>query len=125
MLAQARVEATVPTTRLDTAREFYEGTLGLPAAGPEGPGPAMLFECGGETRLLVYERPSTGVPSHTLAHFQVDDVEAEVAELRGRGVKFEEYDMPGLKTVDGVATVDDFKAAWFKDPDGNIIGIHN
>ena len=126
MLADARVEATVPTADLERSREFYEGVLGLRPAGEDLPGPTVLFECGGDTRLLVYERPPTGsTPAHTLAHFVVDDVPAAVAELRSRGVRFEEYDFPELKTIDGVATIGDLQTAWFKDPDDNIIAVHN
>ena len=72
--------------------------------------------------LLVYERPAVKV-EHTQAGFWVKDVEAEVKELRGKGVKFEEYDMPGIKTVNDIADFDGVKAAWFKDPDGNILAI--
>jgi len=132
MLADARVEATVPTVDLDRAREFYEARLGLRPAGTRwatpgaiAPGREVLYECGAATRLLLYERPSAGHAEHTLAHFTVADVEAAVDELRGRGVTFEEYDLPNIKTVEGVARAGNLKAAWFKDPDGNVIGIHN
>jgi len=97
MLADARVEATVPTVDLDRAREFYEARLGLRPAGTRwatpgaiAPGREVLYECGAATRLLLYERPSAGHTEHTLAHFTVADVEAAVDELRGRGVTFEE-----------------------------------
>jgi catechol 2,3-dioxygenase-like lactoylglutathione lyase family enzyme len=124
VLSDARVDATIPTTDLARAREFYGGTLGLrPADGP-GRGRELVYECGGGTRLLVYERPSAGTAEHTLAHFIVADLEAAVQELRGRGIEFEEYDLPHITTVNGIATFDDFRAAWFRDPDGNIIGLN-
>jgi hypothetical protein len=72
----------------------------------------------------VYERPSAGTAEHTLAHFAVADLGATVRELRERGVQFEEYDRPDIRTVEGIATFEDFRAAWFKDPDGNIIGLN-
>jgi catechol 2,3-dioxygenase-like lactoylglutathione lyase family enzyme len=124
MLAESRVEATVPTTDVGRAREFYEGTLGLPYRGSMGPAD-MLFECGGGSRLVVYERGSTGDPEHTLVHFIVDDVAATVAGLRERGVRFEEYDLPEIRTVDGIASAGDHHIAWFKDPDGNVLGVHD
>jgi catechol 2,3-dioxygenase-like lactoylglutathione lyase family enzyme len=124
MLGDARIDATIPTTDLDRAREFYAGTLGLPAANRPARGRELVFECGGGTRLLVYERPTAGTAEHTLAHFVVEDLDATVRHLRERGVEFEEYDLPEIRTVEGIATFDDFRAAWFKDPDGNIIGLN-
>jgi catechol 2,3-dioxygenase-like lactoylglutathione lyase family enzyme len=125
MLGDARVEATVPALDLDRARRFYEERLGLTPAGSRNPGHDLVFDCGGDTRLFVYERPLTAGTGQTLAHFVVDDVGATVAKLRGRGVEFEDYDLPELKTVDGVATMGDSQFAWFKDVDGNVIGIHD
>jgi catechol 2,3-dioxygenase-like lactoylglutathione lyase family enzyme len=125
MLADARVEATVPSTDLRRSREFYEGVLGLPPSAGHSPGVEVLYECAGGTRLLVYERGGSILPAHTSAHFVVEDVEATVAELRGRGVRFEDYDLPEFTTRDGVATIGDLKFAWFKDPDLNVIGIHD
>jgi catechol 2,3-dioxygenase-like lactoylglutathione lyase family enzyme len=124
VLGDARIDATIPTTDLDRAREFYEGTLGLHPADQPARGRELVYECGGGTRLLVYERASAGTAEHTLAHFIVADLEAAVHELRGRGVVFEEYDLPHITTVNGIATFDDFRAAWFRDPDGNIIGLN-
>jgi catechol 2,3-dioxygenase-like lactoylglutathione lyase family enzyme len=124
MLGVTRVDATVPTTDLDRARDFYGGTLGLRPSQRPTAGREAVYECGEGTRLLVYERPSAGTAEHTLAHFIVADLDATVQELRGRGVTFEEYDLPEIKTVDGIATFDDFRAAWFRDPDGNIIALN-
>jgi catechol 2,3-dioxygenase-like lactoylglutathione lyase family enzyme len=124
MLADARIDATIPTTDLDRARAFYGGTLALRPADRPARGRELVYECGGGTRLLVYERPSAGTAEHTLAHFAVADLDATVKELRRRGVTFEEYDRPDITTVEGIATFDDFRAAWFRDPDGNIIGLN-
>jgi catechol 2,3-dioxygenase-like lactoylglutathione lyase family enzyme len=125
MLTDARVEATVPALDLNRARRFYEEKLGLRAIGPHTGHGDLVFECGGGTRLLVYERPITSGAGHTLAHFVVDDVAATVGELRERGVDFEDYDVPGVKTVGGIATAGGRAFAWFKDIDGNIIGLHD
>jgi catechol 2,3-dioxygenase-like lactoylglutathione lyase family enzyme len=124
MLGDARIDATIPTTDLDRAREFYGGTLGLLPSDRPARGRELMYECGGGTSLIVYERPSAGTAEHTLAHFVVADLDATVQDLRGRGVKFEEYDLPEITTVEGIATFADFRAAWFKDPDGNIIGLN-
>jgi catechol 2,3-dioxygenase-like lactoylglutathione lyase family enzyme len=125
MLAEARVTAIVPTTDLDRAREFYEGTLGLRDPERMSPAPELVYRCGGDTRLQVYQRESAGDAEHTLATWQVDDVPAMVEELRGRGVRFEDYDFPEFKTENGIVTDGDFQAAWFKDPDGNILCLHS
>jgi catechol 2,3-dioxygenase-like lactoylglutathione lyase family enzyme len=125
MLAEARVEAAVPTSKLSRGREFYEGLLGLEPAGAHTPNVDVIYECAGGTRLLVYEHPGTVRPARTAAHFVVDDVPATVRELRGRGLRFDDYDLPELKTVDGVATVGELRFAWFRDPDNNVIGIHD
>jgi catechol 2,3-dioxygenase-like lactoylglutathione lyase family enzyme len=125
MLAEARVEAVVPTTDLKRARTFYEDVVGLTADGSHASDAEVAYPLGGSSKLVLYEHGQILAPAHTAAHFVVADVEAAVAELRGRGVLFEEYDLPALKTVDGVATIDGSKLAWFKDPDLNVIGIHD
>ena len=123
MLANAAVHPTLPAVDLDRARKFYEGTLGLNAVRTD-PSPGVLYESGGSTRIYVYQRGATKA-DHTAATFTVADVEAEVKELKAKGVVFEEVDVPGLKTVDGVATMDGMKAAWFKDTEGNTLAISN
>lgn len=126
MLADdARVEAVVPTVKLEDARRFYEDRVGLRPDSTHGSETEVAYALAGDSRLVVYERGGIVAPAHTAAHFVVPDVEAAVAELRGRGVQFEEYDLPALKTVDGVATIDGSRFAWFKDPDLNVIGIHD
>jgi catechol 2,3-dioxygenase-like lactoylglutathione lyase family enzyme len=125
MLTDARITAIVPTTDLARARAFYGETLGLSDSGASAPGPQVIYRCGGGTLLEVYERPTAGNAEHTLASWEVDDVRAAVEELRSRGVSFEDYDLPEIKTEDGVATSGTFQAAWFRDPDGNILCIHS
>ena len=121
MLTDARVGAALPAQDLERAKSWYKEKLGL-APTSEDPGGAQ-YECGSGTAFLLFI--SSGEPSgtHTQVAFEVSDVEAEVADLRARGVTFEEYDFPGLKTVDGVADMEGEKAAWFKDSEGNLIGL--
>jgi catechol 2,3-dioxygenase-like lactoylglutathione lyase family enzyme len=123
MLNKFKVTPTLPAVDLKRAREFYVGKLGLKVV-KEDPSPAITLEAGKGTMLYIYQRGATKA-DHTVAEFTVDDVESEVKELKTKGVKFEEYDMPsmGIKTVNGVATMDGVKAAWFKDTEGNILGI--
>jgi hypothetical protein len=83
----------------------------------------VAFAAGGGTEVFVYKSAGAGTSQATYASFEIEDVEAEVEELRGKGVQFEEYDMPGLKTVNGIATMANEKAAWFKDSEGNILAV--
>jgi catechol 2,3-dioxygenase-like lactoylglutathione lyase family enzyme len=112
--------ATLPVSDIDRAREFYEKTLGLNAQ-EESPG-GIFYEVG-DSLLFVYPSQFAGTNQATAASFLVDDLESTVKELRDLGVTFEEYDMPGLKTVDGIADIEGERGAWFKDPDGNIIAV--
>jgi len=123
MLDHARIGANVPVSDLDEAISFYEGKLGLTLFERGEAEPYARFAGAGETKLGAYESKSAGQSRHTLASFVVDDVRATVSELQGNGVVFEEYDMPGMKTEDGVATMGNTRAAWLKDPDGNILEI--
>ena len=123
MLSNALIVPVLPVTDLDRAKKFYTEKVGLKVSAVEEPG-GIAFDCGMGTRLFVYQRPPVKV-EHTQASFEVEDLEAEVKDLKSRGVVFEEYDqpMPGIKTVNSIATMGEAKAAWFKDPDGNIIAI--
>jgi catechol 2,3-dioxygenase-like lactoylglutathione lyase family enzyme len=127
MLTNARLSAVIPVSDIEASIGFYEGKLGLKMVErrddmPENP--EAHFEVGG-TELLLYKSVGAGQSRHTLAGFDVDDIEDTVAALRDNGVTFEDYDMPGLKTEDGIATMGHVKAAWFKDPDGNIIAVES
>jgi catechol 2,3-dioxygenase-like lactoylglutathione lyase family enzyme len=125
MLGDARVEATVPVLDLELSRGFYEGKLGLDPAGAYVPDVEVLYGLAGGSTLLVYVHSTMIASAHTAANFIVADVRATVEALQERGVVFEEYDLPTLKTVDGVANVRGKDFAWFKDPDRNILGIHS
>ena len=118
-----KVSAVLCSTDLERSRAFYEQQVGLTLS-PETIENHLLFDCGDGTTLLVYGRPGANQADHTQVRFWTDDVDADVAELEGRGVTFEEYDFPMLKTVDGIATTAGIgRSAWFKDPDGNTIAL--
>jgi catechol 2,3-dioxygenase-like lactoylglutathione lyase family enzyme len=123
MLRDSRIGANVPVSNLDEAIAFYEGKLGLELFERGAEQPYARFSGAGQTKLGIYVSKTAGQSRHTLASFVVDDVRAVVASLKDNGVVFEEYDMPGMKTEDGVATMGDTRAAWLKDPDGNILEI--
>jgi catechol 2,3-dioxygenase-like lactoylglutathione lyase family enzyme len=120
-LADCAVHPTLPVQDLARARSFYEDVLGLKAAS-ETPG-GIFFDAGAGTRVAVVLSQGASSGSHTQAGWAVSDIAAEVAELRSKGVVFEEYDFPSLKTVDGIADVPAGRAAWFKDPEGNLHGM--
>ena len=117
MLADALVHATLPAEDLDRAKRFYQEKLGFTPS-QELPG-GLFYELGGSSRFLLY--PSAGRPSgaHTQLGFTVQDIRLEVDELKSRGVEFEEYE----NTEDGIATTGSVMGAWFKDSEGNLIGI--
>ena len=120
-LGQAQVYATLPADDLDRARRFYSQTLGLDPIEDSATG--LTYELGQGSRFLVF--PSVGKASgdHTQIAFSTEDIEAAVEELRSRGVQFEEYDLPGLKTVNGLADMDGRRSAWFRDSEGNLLGV--
>lgn len=123
MLANAKVIPTLPSTDLATSKKFYTEKLGLSIKSEHSGG--VSFSAGGGTELYIYERPPSPA-AHTLAVFSVNDLESVVDGLSAKGVKFEQYDIPGLKTDEkGIAIIDseNEKAAWFKDPDGNILSV--
>jgi catechol 2,3-dioxygenase-like lactoylglutathione lyase family enzyme len=117
----ATAHATVAVSDLDRSRKFYEDTLGFKVYEERSDG--ISYQDSSGHTFLVYPSEYAGSAKSTYMAFEVDDIEAAVKELRDRGVVFEEYDMPGLKTVDGVAEIQGIKGGWFKDPDGNILGV--
>ncbi|MCH7608601.1 MAG: VOC family protein [Chloroflexi bacterium] len=121
MLSTAPVHPTIPVVDLERAKAFYIGKLGLKLVS-ENPGGAVI-EAGSGSTLLLFPRAEATKAVHTVAGFYVADVGAEVAELRAKGVVFEDIDMPGLKTENGIAHLGPFTAAWFKDTEGNVLGI--
>ena len=125
MLARAHIAAIVPVSDLERAIEFYGATLGLELDVRRDDLPENReaeFRAGDGT-LVVYESVGAGQSRATVAAFRVDDLDAVVSELRGRGVAFQDYDLPDLKTEGGIAAIGDLRAAWARDPDGNIIAF--
>ena len=120
VLKTAIPKATLPVEDLARARTFYEKTLGLtPAREVDG----GLFYGNADTGFLLF--PTGGRPSgeHTQMAWFVRDIAATVAELNRRGVRFQEYDGPGLKTIDGIADLGHEKSAWFRDSEGNLLAL--
>ena len=121
MLQKSPMYAYIPAKDLARARRFYEGKVGLKPKQEIAGG--VAYEFAGGTACFLYPTPNAGTSKASQAFWQVDDIEREVAELKARGVTFEEYDTPGMQTVNGIATGGGAKAAWFKDTEGNIMAL--
>lgn len=121
MLGNAEVRATIAVKDIEKAKAFYGGTLGLKLTRENEGG--VTYEAGGGTNVEVYPSQYAGTAKNTVVGFRVDDLEAAMEQMRGKGIRFEEYDFPGLKTENGVAKLGDDKGAWFADPDGNILAL--
>jgi catechol 2,3-dioxygenase-like lactoylglutathione lyase family enzyme len=121
VLKNSPIVPYIPVANVGRARRFYEGTLGLTPKEEYAGG--VIYECGNGSWVFMYPSPGAGTSKASTAFWAVDDIAAEVAELKARGVVFEEYDLPGIKTVNGIATAGGAKTAWFKDTEGNILAI--
>ena len=122
MLKSARAFATLPVSDREKARAWYSEKLGLEVAEerPEG----LEYVCGDGTRVLLFVSTGKANGEHTQLGLDVDDVDAAAADLKGRGVTFEQYDLPEIKTDEnGIAEVQGERGFWFKDLDGNLIGV--
>lgn len=128
-LARGRVATRLPCQDLGRARRFYSDKLGLEPV-DERPG-GLLYRCGG-VDFALFQSAGTSPGTFTQMGWEVEDIEAVVSELKGRGVVFEEVDLPGLRTRDGIAEIDGNypskgargeRGAWFRDSEGNLIGI--
>ncbi|MFJ6566375.1 VOC family protein [Streptomyces sp. NPDC091292] len=128
-LAGARVATRLPAGDLERARRFYSGTLGLDPV-DERPG-GLLYRCGGSD-FVLFQSTGSSPGTFTQMAMEVDDIESVVAELKRRGVVFEDVDVPGLRTRDGIAEVEGNypskgargeRGAWFHDSEGNLLGI--
>lgn len=122
MLSDSPVTTMLPVKDMDRARAFYEGRLGLAPGGfrPDG---KFVYAVAGST-LALFPKPEGTRADHTAISFRVADIAATVDQLKRAGVVFEDYDFPGLKTVDHVCVLGAEKAAWFKDTEGNFLCIH-
>jgi len=112
----------LPVKDMARARRFYEEQLRLAPAGlkPDG---KFVYRCGG-TEIALFPKAEGTKAEHTALSFKVPDIRAAIGELKGRGVRFADYDYPGLKTVEHVCVLGAEKAAWFEDPEGNILCLH-
>ena len=120
MIGTTMVVATVPVTDLERAKAFYGETLGL-AFLWENP-VSVRFRCGDASELSIFKRPPV-VTEHTLAHFEVTDLESVVLDLEAKDVTFIDYAEGPLATTGHIAQLGPARAAWFRDPDGNILGL--
>jgi predicted enzyme related to lactoylglutathione lyase len=120
MLGSAPIRAYIPASNIERARKFYEQIVGLEPAEVYAGG--VVYMCGG-AEVFLYPTPNAGTSRASQAFWQVADVDAEVTDLKARGVVFEEYSMPGLKTKNSIVTAGGARAAWFKDSEGNIMAV--
>jgi catechol 2,3-dioxygenase-like lactoylglutathione lyase family enzyme len=128
MLNDGRAAARLPVRDLEKARAFYSEKLGLEPA-EERPG-GLLYRCG-DSEFALFESAGTACGTHTQMGWTVDDIEATVADLRRRGVEFEQVEMPGITVTDGIAEIPGNypskgrgeRAVWFRDLDGNVLGL--
>ena len=123
MLGSHRVFATIPASDMARAKRWYEAKLGLKPR-METPAGAM-YTLGGGTGFLLYPTQFAGKAPNTLMGIESDDIEGDVAALKKKGVVFEEYNTPDLKTVNSIASFGDLRGAWFRDSEGNILSIAN
>jgi catechol 2,3-dioxygenase-like lactoylglutathione lyase family enzyme len=122
VLFTGEVTCMLPVKDMARARRFYEQQLGLAPQGLQPDG-KFNYRVGGTT-LALFPRPEGTKAEHTALSFRVERIETVVATLQARGVQFADYDLPGLKTVDHVCVLGSEKAAWFEDPEGNILCLH-
>jgi predicted enzyme related to lactoylglutathione lyase len=122
-LSQSTVAMMLPVSDPTRAQQFYSEVLQLPFGGTNAEG-SLLYQLAGGSELVLLPRPDATPSPSTAMSFEVTGIEAEIETLKGQGVVFEDYDLPGLKTTDSVCVMASEKAAWFKDPDGNILCVH-
>lgn len=121
MIESALAIGTIAVSDIDQAKKFYGEILGFKAI--PYPAAGVMYQAAEGTGFYVYQSQVAGTNQATYLTFEVKDLDATVKDLRDRGIVFEDYDFPGLKTVDGIAEMEDERAAWFKDPDGNILSV--
>lgn len=124
MLTNKEAVATLAVRDLAAARRFYEGVLGLKPVGEQNPVAATYRS--GNSSVIVYQSQFAGTNQATAVNWLVgDDIEKIVGGLKDRGVAFEHYDIPNMTRKGDVHVMGEFKTAWFKDPDGNILCVMN
>ena len=123
MLTNSHLTTILPVVQVDRARRFYEEKLGLQPEGEHADGSFWMRTGTGDTVALI-PRPDRKPAEYTSMSFEVDDIDSEIQDLERRGVKFEDYDLPNLKTVNHVFATGDEKCAWLTDTEGNILCLH-
>jgi predicted enzyme related to lactoylglutathione lyase len=123
MLTATRTTTILPVFDVDRAVHFYADRLGLRPMGRTEDG-TCLFELGQGDMLGLMPAEEGAQTQHTVLSFEVDDIEGEIRELEDRGVRFDDYDMPELKTVNHIARMGSERSAWFHDSEGNILCLH-
>jgi catechol 2,3-dioxygenase-like lactoylglutathione lyase family enzyme len=121
MLNDRPTHTTIPAADMDRAVRWYEEKLGWTPA-HRSPG-GVSYGKPDDIRFVLYPSPNAGKAPQTVMGFRTADIEGDVRDLRARGVVFEEYDLPNLKTVGSIATMGEVRAAWFRDSEGNILGL--
>jgi len=121
MLRNSPIIPYIPVADVQRARKFYEEKVGLKPKETYAGG--VIYECGNGSWAFMYPSAGAGTSKASTLFWAVDDVEAEVAELKRRGVQFEEYDAPGIKTENSISKAGGAKTAWFKDTEGNILAV--
>jgi predicted enzyme related to lactoylglutathione lyase len=121
MLQDSPMYTYIPAKDVNRARAFYEQKLGFKPKQELADG--VVYEFAGGTECFMYPTPFAGTSQASQAFWEVKDIEREVAELKAKGVKFEDFDMPGEKSADGIVTAGGARAAWFRDSEGNIMAI--
>jgi catechol 2,3-dioxygenase-like lactoylglutathione lyase family enzyme len=121
MLGKTDATPMIAVKDLDRARKFYEEKLGLKSL--EEQGGELLTLKSGDTTFNVYRSEFAGTNKATALNFDVSDIDAEVRELKDKGVMFEKYDLEGLTPKGDIYVGEGMKTAWFKDPDGNILSL--
>ena len=122
MLKDLKCAATIPASDMERATAWYREMLGLePDETNEG---GAIYRCGAGTQFQLYPSQFAGTGQQTVMGWETSDIEAEMADLREHGVTFEEYDLPGLKTENGLASMDGTRGCWFKDSEGNILALY-
>ncbi len=121
-MAISKIVPTLPAVDIKRAERFYSNSLNCKVTS-EDPGPGASLECPGG-QIYLYQRAPTKA-DHTVVSFETDDLDNDVKDLRDKGIRFEDYDIPemNLKTVNGIAEMGDMRTAWFKDSEGNILAI--
>jgi catechol 2,3-dioxygenase-like lactoylglutathione lyase family enzyme len=121
MLGDHPIDVVLLATDLESSKDFYAGKLGLEILNESEE--AITYKCGGDSQLAVTKSTTGTADEQTQAGWRVDDLAAELAELRSRGVEIQEYDMPGLKTIDGVVDIGFALMAWIVDPHRNALAV--